>query len=158
MAGPLADFVVSLNTDGYIVSQGSVNDALAKDATLAEELKHEEEAVELDESEETATKPAEEKKGKLVVAEEIAIGRVSWNAGKHPLAPNHRATVFHGCLTLSLVRLFLDGLGGKWPLLWWIQFLGASSLTEVFDVLEMWWLGWWATQYATKDPRSVSIG
>lgn len=82
MAGPLADFVVSLNTDGYIVSQGSVKDALAKDASLAEEIKHEEEAVELDEHEEEASKdkPAEETKGKLIVAEEIAIGRVSWKA------------------------------------------------------------------------------
>ena len=43
MAGPLADFVVSLNTDGHIVSQGSVKEALAKDSTLAEEVKHEEE-------------------------------------------------------------------------------------------------------------------
>lgn len=82
MAGPLADFVVSLNTDGYIVSQGSVTDAIAKDATLAEEMKHEEEAVELDAIEETTgTQPAEEdKKGKLVVAEEVAIGHVSWSA------------------------------------------------------------------------------
>lgn len=85
MAGPIADFVVSLTNDGYIASQGSVTDAVAKDATLAEQIKHEEEAVELDEIEETqTTKPADDlaKKGKLVVAEEIAVGHVSWRACK----------------------------------------------------------------------------
>lgn len=83
MAGPLADFVVSLNTDGHIISQGSVSDAIAKDSRLEEEIKHEEEAVELDEAEEaTADKPIEDKKGKLVVAEEIAHGHVSWSACK----------------------------------------------------------------------------
>lgn len=82
MAGPLADFVISLNTDGHIISQGSISEALAKDSKLAEEIKHEEEAVELDENEDTAAeaKPADEKKGKLVVAEEIAVGHVSWSA------------------------------------------------------------------------------
>lgn len=63
------------------MSQGSVNDAIAKDATLAEEIEHEAEAVELDEIEENATtKPVVEGKGKLVVAEEIAIGHVNWKA------------------------------------------------------------------------------
>lgn len=82
MAGPLADFVISLNTDGHIISQGSISEALAKDSKLAEEIKHEEEAVELDENEDTAAeaKPTDEKKGKLVVAEEIAVGHVSWSA------------------------------------------------------------------------------
>lgn len=87
MAGPLADFVISLNTDGHIISQGSVSDAIAKDSKLVEEIKHEEEAVELDEAEDTtADKPVEEKKGKLVVAEEIAHGHVSWRACKCPFS------------------------------------------------------------------------
>lgn len=81
MAGPLAGFVVSLNTDGYIVSQGSVSEAMAKDSRLAEEMKHDEGNTELNEIEETAVpESTDAKKGKLVVAEEIAIGHVSWNA------------------------------------------------------------------------------
>ncbi|KAI0703637.1 hypothetical protein BC835DRAFT_1262769 [Cytidiella melzeri] len=136
MAGPLADFVVSLNTDGHIISQGSVSDAIAKDSKLVEEIKHEKEAVELDESEEaTEDKPVEGKKGKLVVAEEIAHGHVSWPAFK----------------------LFLSGLGGKYPLLFWIGWISGMSLSEVFDVSEMWWLGYWARQYALTDPKTVSV-
>lgn len=83
MAGPIADFVVSLNSDGHIVSQGSVRDAIAKDAGLVEEVKHEEEAIELDETEEAKMdKPLDSKKGQLVVAEEIAVGRITWSACK----------------------------------------------------------------------------
>ena len=89
MASPLAEFVISLS-DGHIVSQGSVSDALKKDSKLAEEYKHDEEAMELDEAEDDTAdspdpadpaKPAKSgKDGKLVVAEEIAVGHVSWQA------------------------------------------------------------------------------
>jgi hypothetical protein len=85
MAGPLADFVVSLNTDGHIISQGSVSDALSKDLKLVEKIKHEEGAVELAEAEleeTTVDKAIQEKKGKLVIAEEVARGHVSWHACK----------------------------------------------------------------------------
>lgn len=83
MVAPLADFVVSLNIDGYVVSQGSIADALSKDSKLAEEIQHEVKAIELDEIEETKSAPPTEdkaEKGKLVVAEEVAVGRVSWQA------------------------------------------------------------------------------
>ena len=83
MASPLADFVVSLGTDGRIATQGSVSDALKKNKALAEEVKHEEEAVELDETEDRVEGPAEEKKGKLVLAEEIEEGHVSREACKY---------------------------------------------------------------------------
>lgn len=78
MASPLADFVVSLGTDGQIASQGSVSDALAKNSELAEEVKQEEEAIELDENEnEAEDAPADDAAGKLVLAEEIEEGHVS---------------------------------------------------------------------------------
>ena len=89
MASPLAEFVISLS-DGHVVSQGSISDALKKDHRLAEEYKHDEEAMELVTAEaDTAdspdpadpAKPASSgKDGKLVVAEEIAVGHVSWKA------------------------------------------------------------------------------
>ena len=47
LAGPISDFVVAMGSDGRIVSQGTVADALEHDKTLAKGLKHEEEAVEL---------------------------------------------------------------------------------------------------------------
>ena len=84
MASPLAQFVVSLGTDGRIATQGSVKDAIKKNKALAKELKHEDEAVELDEAEERLEGPGEDKKGKLVLAEEIEEGHVTREACKDP--------------------------------------------------------------------------
>ncbi|EKM56944.1 uncharacterized protein PHACADRAFT_254352 [Phanerochaete carnosa HHB-10118-sp] len=143
MASPLAEFVVSLQ-DGHIVGQGSVSDAL-KGVQLEEELKHEEEAIELDEVEDAAIDspdpadpgaPEMKKDGKLVVAEEIAVGHVSWVAFK----------------------LFLVGLGGRFPFLFWVQYLLTAFLCEVFGVVDMWWLGYWARQYALRDPSDIDVG
>jgi hypothetical protein len=87
MASPLADYVVSLGRDGRIASRGSVADALKKDKTLAKEvaegaraIKDGEKVIDAEELNETA-KPAD---GKLILAEEIAEGHVSWDAGERP--------------------------------------------------------------------------
>lgn len=77
MASPLADYIVSLGTDGQIDSQGSAPDVLAKHSELVEEVKHEEEAIELDEDEEATTSASDDATGKLVLAEEIEEGHVS---------------------------------------------------------------------------------
>lgn len=89
MAAPLADFVISLH-DGRVNSQGSVKNALASNKLLAQQLKHEGEAIELDEHEESEPsdftappaqdEPAKAMNGKLVIAEEIEVGHVSWKA------------------------------------------------------------------------------
>lgn len=87
MASPLADLVISMR-DGHVVSQGSVNDALKENKNLAEDFKHESAAIELEANEDTAVdetaevpQTADKPSGsKLVVAEEIAIGRVGWGA------------------------------------------------------------------------------
>ena len=93
MASPIADFVISLH-DGHITSQGSIKDALKVDRELAEEFKHDEEAIELDDNEEleigdridSVSEPAKAgADGKLIVAEEIAVGHVSWKACKYPI-------------------------------------------------------------------------
>lgn len=86
MTGPIADFVVSLGSDGRILSQGTMSKALATSKTLIKELKTRE--LELHKAEETVDGevPAvrEGKSGKLVVAEEIAEGHVSWSACESP--------------------------------------------------------------------------
>lgn len=77
----LADFVVTLGSNGQVSAQDSIPEALMKDAALAEEVEEEEEEVKKEE-EVVDGKPEEEGKkkpaGKLVLAEEIAIGSVSW--------------------------------------------------------------------------------
>src|SRR6266702_578140 len=88
MASPLADYVVSLSKDGRIASRGSVSDALKKDKTLAKELAESARAVKDDEKTIDAEEPDETAKqadGKLILAEEIAEGHVSWDAGERAL-------------------------------------------------------------------------
>ena len=87
IARPIADFVVSLGTDGRIKSQGSLSNALAQDRKLAKEVA--EEAAEEDQTEHTvaqsdpvAESVAPNLDGKLIVAEEISEGHVGWPAGE----------------------------------------------------------------------------
>lgn len=82
--------MVSLGTDGRITSQGTLSKVLAKDKKLLEELAEEREELKKAENEVDHVEPDEEaaapkSDGKLVVAEEIAEGHVSWPARKSPL-------------------------------------------------------------------------
>lgn len=71
-------------SDGRILSQGSVSEAVNLDKKLAKEMKAEEELLkkaddEVDESADAVNKPAD---GKLIIAEEVEEGHVSWSARK----------------------------------------------------------------------------
>ena len=84
MASPLADYVVSLGQDGRVAGHDSVSDALRRDRILAKELAEGPRAIDDDEKKidadtsDEAAKPAD---GKLILAEEVAEGNVSWDAG-----------------------------------------------------------------------------
>ena len=85
MASPLADYVVSLGQDGRVASYDSVSDALRKDRTLAKELSEVPRAIDDDDKEIDAEGPDEVAKaadGKLILAEEIVEGNVSWDSGE----------------------------------------------------------------------------
>lgn len=78
MVSPIARFVVSLGMDGRIVSQGAFSDVLAKDNQLAAEINNE-----LVPSKDLKDKVITEvditrQEGKLIAAEEIMQGHVSW--------------------------------------------------------------------------------
>ena len=83
MASPVADFVVSLGTDGRVASQGSMSKVLAKDKGLSKEIDEENKVIEKAEHTVDDQQPVEESKksdGKLIVAEEISVGHISWPA------------------------------------------------------------------------------
>lgn len=88
MALPIAKFVLSLGSDGRVVSQGPAEEVLRKDDALQHRV---EEAEQIDEKTEEVIDPASEIKampgaGKLVVAEELAEGHVRWPASRFPSA------------------------------------------------------------------------
>ncbi|KAH9059058.1 P-loop containing nucleoside triphosphate hydrolase protein [Lactarius vividus] len=138
MATPLADYVVSLGKDGRIASRGSVSDALKKDKSLAKELAKGARAIKDDEKKIDAEQPDETAKpsdGKLILAEEIAEGHVSWDA----------------------VKLFIGGLGGTHPVLFWILFAGGMLLCYTLVTVQTWFMGYWAEQYDIYPSDEVDI-
>ena len=82
MASPLAEYIVSMSSDGHISSHGSVSAVLLTDSALAEEVEREKKLELLEEDSdkmdpEDSKDGKETKDGKLVVAEEIELGHVS---------------------------------------------------------------------------------
>lgn len=82
MARPIASFVVAMGLDGRVTSQGSISEALSKDKSLAKELSKEEAALHKTDEEIDTPPPNDEPKadGKLIMAEEVEEGHVSWGA------------------------------------------------------------------------------
>ncbi|VDC02108.1 unnamed protein product [Peniophora sp. CBMAI 1063] len=137
LAGPIADFFVSVGRDGSVTTRHSYGNMLETDKTLAREAAMEEELLtkadeEVDRAEgDEAVKQAE---GKLVVDEEIAEGRVSLHA----------------------LSLFWSALGGKHPFLFWTTFLGSVTVYQLLGSLQSLWLGRWADAYARPGPVDIT--
>ncbi|THH33272.1 hypothetical protein EUX98_g944 [Antrodiella citrinella] len=137
LTAPVADFVVSLSSDGRIISQGSLSSALAKDKTLQLEVNKEQQALEMEEQtvEETTAEASAKPKGQLIVEEEVAIGRLSWSA----------------------FRMYLGNMSdGKLALPFWIAFIVFILINNVFNQLDKWVLGLWTREYNYHNPSEVS--
>lgn len=90
MAEPIAEFVVALK-DGRVTSQGTLSSALANNKSLRKEAEHDAEALERDkediqaqEEDDEDDEPENAKKGdgKLILAEEIQEGHLSWKSSR----------------------------------------------------------------------------
>ena len=81
----IADFVVSLSSDGRVLTQGTMSDALRRSSKLrleAEESRTKEEKTEGVVDEPAAEPDKSKDAGKLTVAEDISEGHVRWPALK----------------------------------------------------------------------------
>lgn len=58
-------------------------------------------------------------------------------------------------LMLHTVKLYLNGMGGTHPYLFWVVYLGALFVSEVTIAVQTWFLGYWAQQYEDHDPSEV---
>lgn len=137
MASPIAQFVVSLGIDGRVVSQGHISEALSQNRSLAVEATEDINAMNKA-NEEIDGAPKEEAAkgdGKLVLAEEIQEGHVSWHS----------------------LKLFFIGLGGNHPLLFWTVFLAGMFFTDFINTIQTWWLGHWAAQYDNHPASQVAV-
>ncbi|GJJ15111.1 hypothetical protein Clacol_009386 [Clathrus columnatus] len=134
LVAPVAEFVVSLDINGQIASQGSLSDALSKNERLLEEVMQEQQLIK---EEETVDTPEAEKdtkqKGKLVLAEEVAVGHVSWAA----------------------MKLYYSNIGGVF---FWVAFVSGVVLSRSSAVVAPWILGQWAAQFEHHPTENVSSG
>jgi hypothetical protein len=125
MTSKLADFVVSVDLDGHVHSRGSISEALVKDELLTEEVSKDQAILEIANQEIDSTSSGQEPPkadGKLIVAEEIAIGHVSREA----------LYMFFSAHSAGHVVLFFTGL------------IVTMLLTSFAVRLETWYLGYWA--------------
>ncbi|KAF8201224.1 P-loop containing nucleoside triphosphate hydrolase protein [Mycena galopus ATCC 62051] len=119
---PYTQFAVSLGPDGKVLGQGSIADAL-----LLEKAQQEKKAI-------TPLAKAQTS-GKLVLEEEIDIGRVGWPA----------------------MRLYLRGLDGGRPFFFFPAFIFGLFLYSFSANFQTWYLGQWAAQYDTHPAAEVPV-
>ncbi|KAI9056609.1 P-loop containing nucleoside triphosphate hydrolase protein [Trametes sanguinea] len=138
MVSPIADFVVDMGLDGRILSQGSLESALARDSKLLYEVKEEREELEKAEHQLDSEKPeeagAKQIAGKLVVAEEREEGHVGWSA----------------------MKLFFGNMSNR-AILFWLIYISGHVLRQSLSNLQTWYLGYWASQYETHPPAEVPV-
>ena len=72
--------------------------------------------------------------GKLVIAEEIAKGHVTWKS----------------------LKLFLSGLGGDYPLMFFSIWISVTFLTDWVNTFQVWFLGYWGSKYENHAPSEVN--
>jgi hypothetical protein len=136
---PVAEFIVSIGQDGFLKTQGmDIKDSLKHDAQLDAEAERDHETLEIANEEYNASSGSPEAKpidGKLIVAEEIAKGHVSWKS----------------------MKLYLTSLGGDYPLIFYSIWMTAFLLTDWVNTFQTWFLGYWGSQYETHPPSEVNV-
>ena len=135
LVGPIAGFVVSLGLDGSVQTQGTdISSFLENDPPAASEVEQEQKMLQ-DTKEEMEPKPKTISDGKLVVAEEIVQGRITWKS----------------------MKLLISALGGNHPILFFAVLVGWSALGSIILTARTWFLGIWGTQYEDHPSSDVHL-
>ncbi|KLO18951.1 P-loop containing nucleoside triphosphate hydrolase protein [Schizopora paradoxa] len=137
LVAPIARYMVVLGKNGQVSSMGSVEDVLKIDKEL-EALLEEEKLEEIKELKKEEEEPkagtdvdAIQRSGKLVVEEEVAIGRVAWKP----------------------ISLFVESFGG--PLVW-ATYFGFEIITRLVNIYQKWLMAYWSDQYETHPASEVN--
>ena len=126
--------MVSIDQDGSVRSHGveHFGTALVNDQTLTSEVEHGPRTVVQEVK--PAIKKANPTDGKLVIAEEIAEGRVTWKS----------------------MKLYFSGLGGDYPLMFFSTWISVTLLTDCVNTFQVWFLGYWGSKYENHSPSEVN--
>ncbi|KAJ3551685.1 hypothetical protein NM688_g4563 [Phlebia brevispora] len=132
---PVAQFMVVLTGNGTVKDQGPISDIL-----LNKQLLREVEQTDTSIDTQVTTLPPEKTRnvstvpGKLILAEEIALGHMKW----------------------STLMFYFASLGGKAPIAFWMVLSGGILLNSMTDTFQTWYLGRWADQYERHDTSEVN--
>jgi hypothetical protein len=121
---------VSIGQDGTVRSQGVEHfdtPLVNESPTSSSGQKHDPRTVV--EAVIPASKRDNSTDGKLVIAEEVAKGHVTWKS----------------------MRLYLSGLGGNYPLMFFSIWISAEFLTDWANTFQVWFLGFWGSKYETPS-------
>ena len=129
--------MVSIDLNGIPREVGTdIAAALESDPVLAHEIDTAQQESDIENQVVDAVNKEERKlDGKLILAEEIVEGRITWKA----------------------LKLYLDGLGGKHPFLFAAFWIAGLLSTHVAINFGTWFLGYWASQYENHHPEEVRV-
>ena len=129
--------MVSIDLNGVPRDVGTdITALLERDSVLAHEADVAQQESDLENQVVDAVNKEEQKSdGKLILAEEIAEGRITWKA----------------------LRLYLDGLGGNRPFLFTAVWIAGFLATHVAINFGIWFLGYWGSQYENHHPDEVRV-
>ncbi|KAK7056504.1 hypothetical protein VNI00_003060 [Paramarasmius palmivorus] len=129
---PLAEVVISVK-DGKVTSGGAIDNILNQDTPT-----NEDEETKSTEKEDILIFSDDKKSkadGKLIVAEEVQMGRVGF----------------------SPVKLYLNAFGGSHAVFALTIYVGSLMVSGALNVAQTWYLGYWATQYELMPPSEVPV-
>jgi hypothetical protein len=146
----VANFVVSFGGKGNILSQGSFAEALENNKALLQEFESDQALVERadGEADPEPSQPADAS-GKLIVAEEMEEGHISWDARKWLKTPH-----LFSIPDTSAVKMYLFALGGRASFFTIFAFM---LLYHLILVGQTWFLGYWASEYTVYPSHDVPV-
>ncbi|EJD51854.1 hypothetical protein AURDEDRAFT_82731 [Auricularia subglabra TFB-10046 SS5] len=140
LVADIAQYVVSLGIDGRVIGHKSIDEALVKESILLTDLPrsrdehgYEEQVVDISMPLDDGRSQFKDNSPGLIVTEELAEGHVGREA----------------------LNLYLHSLGG---IAFWIVFLLGMFGADVFEVLQIYFLGYWASWYErVASPKDVPV-
>ncbi|KAF9479224.1 multidrug resistance-associated ABC transporter [Pholiota conissans] len=129
----IANHIVTINADGIVHEIGNSTSILT-DSIPSYRDKQEQDNTGIEETTNNMNQGDDGRlERKLIPAEEIAEGRVSWKS----------------------FALFLEGIGGHRPILFMATYFLGLALFHVGNMISVWFLGFWGSQYDTHAPEDV---
>lgn len=129
--------MVSIDLNGIPHDVGTdIAAALESDPVLAHEADIAQQESDIEKQiVDTVNKEERKLDGKLILAEEIVEGRITWKA----------------------LKLYLDGLGGDHPFLFAAVWTTGFLATHIAISFGIWFLGYWGSQYENHHPEEVRV-